>query len=205
MDSSALDEQRQLELQHGQQEQEHEQEDQREIDLYCESCTPQMYIDDLERSGRGVDNADLSLFHAVVARRVEVVQFMLDKRCDKDVLRDVNGGLTPLHVAAWSGQMAMTQALIAHGADIDIRCHRGMSALDRAADGGYADIARMIIEHGADVNIGGEGGKTPLHAASERDEVECMLLLLAKGAALDVLDDQGLSPLALAATNGHDS
>ena len=210
-------EQQQQEQQEQQQQQqpEHEQQGRREMDLRCESYTPQMYMADLERFGREENASSQSreflgcpLLPAVLARRLDVVEFLLDKGYDKDVLCDAkdvlcDGGVTPLHAAAVMGDMSIAQALLAAGADVSIRGLGGMSALDMTAGAGHVDIAKAIIEHGADVNAAGVAGNTPIRIAVAAGKAEMVSLLHLKGADINVLDGGGATPLHSAASEGQ--
>jgi ankyrin repeat protein len=54
------------------------------------------------------------------------------------------GGFTPLHAAAQSGNMDLVQLLLAHGADPTARTDDGRTALDFAEEGDHADVARLL-------------------------------------------------------------
>jgi ankyrin repeat protein len=46
----------------------------------------------------------------------------------------------------------MTQLLLAHGADVNVRGWRGKTPLDLASFEGSFDVSRLLIEHGANVD-----------------------------------------------------
>ena len=202
--------------QHQQQRQQRQQQQQergerRVFDLDSQHYTPQMYMTDLERFGWS-DNGALTssvptrvlrypVHAAVQSGRADIVRFMLDKGCRRDVWD--HKGSTPLQEAALWGQMAVAQLLLAAGADFSHRCHAGMSALDRAAVRGHVGIARAIIEHGADVNAAGGDGKAAIHHAASAGIAATVNLLCTNGAAFDELDGDGFAPLHLAAISGH--
>ena len=173
------------------------------FDLACESYTPQMWMHDLERfRASGADPAELHPLHAAaVGGRADIVQCMLDKGYDKDMLS--SEGCTALQDAAVMGHMSVTQALLSAGADVSLRCQRDMSSLDRAAGTGHVDVARAIIEHGADVNAACDDGSTPLHRAAISGWAEMVPLLCLNGAEVDKANERGRTPLQLAAVGGH--
>lgn len=116
---------------------------------------PQMWIDDLERFGGSDDDASspyspflLHPLHAAALHgRVDVVKYY-----DKDSLD--NHGRTPLHAAAYVGNMVVAEALLSAGADVNLRCStKVMSALDRAAEHRHVGVARMMIEHAPGCSI----------------------------------------------------
>jgi len=65
------------------------------------------------------DAIGLALLYAYVAKRREVVDFLLEKDGNWD-MTGVNNGAA-LHRAAWEGDLAMMQRLVARGADISNR------------------------------------------------------------------------------------
>ncbi|CAM9383430.1 unnamed protein product [Pylaiella littoralis] len=176
-----------------------QQQQQRTFDLEPESCTPQMWMEDLERVGSSIIDP---LHHATANGRVDIVKFMLGRGYDRDALGRQR--CPPLQVAARKGLLAMVHVFLAAGADTKLRCHIGRSALDVAASRGDVNIARAIIEHGADVNAACTRGLTPLFHAAVGGQAEMVLLLCDKwGAAIDALDHQGCTPLHMAARSGH--
>lgn len=71
--------------------------------------------------------------------RTDIVQLMLDKGYDKDVLDEE--GSTPLQLAASMGHMPVTGTLLAAGAYVSLQCQRRMDALDWADFSGRVDVA----------------------------------------------------------------
>ncbi len=82
-------------------------------------------------------------------------------------------GWAPLHHAAFSGQLAAAQLLLAAGAEVDLRSDLGCA------------------------------GSTPLGCAAAAGQVEVVELLLARGARIEARDEAGYTPLLLAAEVGH--
>ena len=89
---------------------------------------------------------------------------------------------TPLHVAAWWGQKAVAEFLIAKGADVNAK-----------------DKAELLSAENRYSDMGQRAGATPLHLATYRGNAEMMELLIAKGAKVDAGDDGGWTALAWAA------
>lgn len=93
---------------------EREQRQQRPFDLSCESYTPEMFMDDFERFQTS-DDADIlrevgPLGLVASSGRTDIVEFMLARGHDKDVLNDE--GCTPLLLAAILGHMGESQYFI---------------------------------------------------------------------------------------------
>jgi ankyrin repeat protein len=106
-------------------------------------------------------------------------------------------GITPLMYAALYGTVDEVRALLAAGADPNIRNEAGATALMWAAD----DVgkAKVLIDRGADVNARSLDGRTPLMLAAARAGSSAVLrLLLDKGADPNV-SLLGLTALAEAA------
>jgi ankyrin repeat protein len=62
------------------------------------------------------------------------------------------GRSTPVHVPPRGENYEMTQLLLAHGADVNVRGWRGKTPLDLASFEGSFDVSRLLIEHGANVD-----------------------------------------------------
>lgn len=174
------------------------QQERRFFDLDCQSCTSQMYLEDLEHLGGSDDDVNslhapfllFPLHSAADHERADIVLSMLAQGYDKDL---PNGeGLTPLQVAA-------VQALLDAGADVNLRCRGDWSVLDRAVGYGHQDIVRVIIESGMDVNAVGRTGNISLHHSVFSGRAEMVPLLCLKGATIDALNHEGESPLLVAA------
>lgn len=74
------------------------------------------------RDGRELSDRDatgLALLFAYVREQREAVMFLMEKAANLDITGVGNGTL--LHRAAWNGDLAMVQQLVARGADITIR------------------------------------------------------------------------------------
>jgi ankyrin repeat protein len=90
-------------------------------------------------------------------------------------------GITPLMVAVGAGASSIdtrgkfrteldaletADALLAAGADLQVRDDRGRTALHYAAAVGYTDVVNLLVEQGADVRVADLDGVTPLDAAN---------------------------------------
>ena len=122
-------------------------------------------------------------------------------------------GATPLHLAAKSGDMRMTDLLLHHGAD---PCQRtgspathGYTALHYAAEEGHDDVVEVLLDYDADLEaidlVDTSGGNSPLHLAVKASKIECVRLLLQSAANPLVLDNQGVKPLDTAVKRGMTS
>jgi ankyrin repeat protein len=74
-------------------------------------------------------------------------------------------GSTPLHCAAWKGNVAAVEALLDAGADIDAESqndHYGTTPLHAAAHGNQKEVAAILIARGANLKAVNMHGRTPL-------------------------------------------
>ena len=60
------------------------------------------------------------------------------------------GSMTPLHMAARRGTVAIAEALIKAGADIEARDTKGETPLRRAVNCGQEGVVRLLLAYGAD-------------------------------------------------------
>ena len=111
-------------------------------------------------------------------------------------------GWTPLMLAAGSGQAAIAQLFVMHGADIDARGQgeeqtEGMTALMTAAMYGHAPIVKLLTDKGSNIHLRSRAGFTALLLAASRGHLACVEVLLQEGAAVP------LSTVQVAERNGH--
>ena len=109
--------------------------------------------------------------------------------------------ITPLHDAAYRGDLEMVQVLLEYGVDANAQNKLRQTPLDHASRDGPrndARVARLLIAHGADPNARNDYGFTPLHQASEFGRIEMVCLLIEHGANVEVKDDLGRTPLDVA-------
>ncbi|KAF8486727.1 hypothetical protein F5888DRAFT_1624592 [Russula emetica] len=108
---------------------------------------------------------------------------------------------TPLHSAAYYGDLEMVQVLLDYGADVNSKNRGRSTPLDYASLNGHRDdarVAQLLIAHRADPKTQGVKGNTPLHYASEYGRIEIVRLLIEHGANVEVKNDYGKTPLDFA-------
>jgi ankyrin repeat protein len=114
-------------------------------------------------------------------------------------------GWTPLHLAAFFGQVAAAERLLAAGAQTNAVSRNALrnTPLHAAVAGGQVEVSLRLIEAAADVNARDAGGHTPFHIAAEAGYVPVAKALLARGADAHVVDAEDRTPLSRAAAKGH--
>jgi cytohesin len=107
---------------------------------------------------------------------------------------------TPLHSAAYYGDLEMVQVLLEYGVDVNAQSTNHLSPLSFAS-WGYHDepgVISLLIERGADPNTRNEEGFTLLHRALNHRKIKIARVLVEHGASVEVKDDKGRTPLDIA-------
>jgi ankyrin repeat protein len=137
------------------------------------------------------------------ARKGDVKKVAALLQSDPKLVADQdNNGDTPLHVAALHGQLAVAQALIAAGADVNAKNSYGAFTPGDLwgvfSSSNQKDPVALLTVHGVDTRDM-KNGYTPLHLclfASRHKEL--MQLLVEKGANVNAQAASGASPLFFA-------
>lgn len=146
------------------------------------------------------------LHRAVEANRLDLVRLLLAASANPNVMsRNADGNdLTPLHMAAEQGSVAMVSDLLEAGARADTATvfgetplHGVRSMMDEPA------IAALLLSQGADPNAQTVFGATPLHHAALLGSSRLARVLLANGADPNLANRKGQSPLHIAAKAGY--
>jgi ankyrin repeat protein len=114
-------------------------------------------------------------------------------------------GHTPLHYAAFKGDLATARRLVQQKADVNapivtvkpFTTDVGQTPLHLAAADGNVEMVRLLLDHGANVNAKDLRDVTPLHRAAGSAAVA--QLLVERGADMNAADDTGETPLHWAA------
>ena len=102
--------------------------------------------------------------------------------------------ITPLHSAAYHGDLEMVQVLLECGVDVNTKDYGVYTPLDFALSRLHHNEAALLsIAQGADPNSRNTKGFTPLHRAAERRWIEIARLLIEHGADVEVKDDEYIS------------
>lgn len=136
-------------------------------------------------------------------------------------------GLSPLSLAAYTGQAELLTALrarhsapdffdslivgdadryLAAGQDVNQRAPDGFTPLGLAVFFGHSALALRLLDAGADINARADNPQrvAALHAAVARRDAEMAEALLARGATVDLPQQQGITPLHAAAAAGRE-
>ncbi|MGV9306783.1 MULTISPECIES: ankyrin repeat domain-containing protein [unclassified Nonomuraea] len=138
------------------------------------------------------------LYRAALTGDLETVGELLAAGADPKVVSQGEEEGLPLCAAAAWDRVAVAQALLAGGADVDGAESGGWRALAWAAANGHAETAQVLIEAGADVNAANDDGDTPLTLAARRGALGVVRVLLDAGADIEKYDADGDTPLDIA-------
>ena len=92
-------------------------------------------------------------------------------------------GITPLHVAASRGDLAIVTYLIYMGANVNARAKLEHTPLYLAAMHGHLNVVKYLVLRGANVLVGRQG-KTPVMVAKEQRHVAVAMYLMEVGDGL---------------------
>ena len=105
---------------------------------------------------------------------------------EADVNAKTENGWTPLHFAAWKGNLEAVKLLTAKDADVNVKMKYGYPS----------SAPTEKYQRSWDINLA--GGKTPLYFAVESGNLEIVKLLVSKGADVNAQNDNGITPFEIA-------
>ncbi|MDR3285152.1 MAG: ankyrin repeat domain-containing protein [Holosporales bacterium] len=138
------------------------------------------------------------LFDAVAGGNGQEVEKLISDYMNAFVNVRKSNGITPLYTAASLGHTEAVRALLAAGANREIKGTDGSTPLFIAAWNGKIEAIKVLIEAGANVNAQNNRGDTPLHYAAFKGHTEVVKVLLAAGADKEARDRGGDTPRDLA-------
>jgi len=130
------------------------------------------------------------------------VRSQLEKENADVNMTDAQGN-TPLHHAAWKGNLSVAEYLLKKGASVNVKDHAGQTALHLAATHGHDDIVKLLIDNGADVNARKNNGSTPLILAAMNNGKKSVEYLLQAGADVNVENNTHASAYDYALVRGY--
>ena len=118
-------------------------------------------------------------------------------------------GWTPLHCAAYRGDLEMIQVLLDCGVDVNSRGDGGVSSVTPLGTASVfhndTRVVRWLLDHGADPNVQSRYNKSaPLHEALQRGSIEIARVLVEHGASAEVENSDGRTPLDYASEEHRD-
>jgi len=136
-----------------------------------------------------------SLFYAI--KNENLTREMIDRDINLQIRNDYNN--TPLHEAAYAGNLDAVKILLEKGASIDIRGHFGNYPIHTAARRKQDKIVHFLHEQGANLECSDWRGSTPLALAVFEGAYTTIDLLFALNANKETRDHYGYTILHHAA------
>ncbi|CAE7236917.1 ANK1 [Symbiodinium sp. KB8] len=144
-----------------------------------------------------------ALMLAVGGGYMEVIALLLQASANPN---NGKSGLTPLMIAASSGQLEVARMLVNCGAAATGHCELdGRTALHGAARRGHSDVAKLLVQAGASVDIGDWQECTALMLAAQEGHGDVLKVLLCAGASVSLSNKSGDSALSACVKSGHEA
>ena len=152
------------------------------------------------------------LHHAVIAWNVDAIKILQRKKLIKYLSGQPDRlGVFPISIAARKGYLDVVAALLAAGADPDIRDTRFPScqtALQEAILNGHLHIVRILLMYGASLecvsNAPNSVSPVSLSLMSNHERTDILQALLEEGADVNIkIGNQDYTPLRLAVDQGY--
>ena len=166
------------------------------------------YINGMADINSNIDDIRSSLLvymrHGRWLRSVEFINVLLEEGAD--LTCSVDGGETPIHLAAQNGHIDPVKFLLKQGVDPNLRTADGYTPLHWASFRGSLEVIDLLLRSGADITAQNNAGETVLHTCMYyKPHEEVMAVLLAQGARAATTDNSGRSALHQAARRGFKS
>lgn len=148
-------------------------------------------------------NPDLGIHEAAVLGRFDRLSELV--AADASLVQEAAAsGWTPLHFAAFSGNLDCVRLLLENGADVHRRATRSskITPLVSAMFTRRFEVVEYLLEHGADALVRVHGGFSAMHEAALVNDPRLVQLLYDRGAELDSRTDEGETPLDTAGRGG---
>lgn len=157
-------------------------------------------VNDLLENGASVatknGHCETVLHHAAQKGDTAIVKVLLQKGADKDALD--SRWWTPLYLATFFEHEAAALALLAAGADANLRYDTARSTVVHVATRkGHAAVLKAAIENGANADTADvyKYQDTPLHEAGSFNNVAAIDVLMEAGANIAARNGSGCTPL----------
>lgn len=155
-------------------------------------------------SDSGNRTTEEELLKAAFDGDFETVKRLLKEGVSTEVTSQKPGqeGLTPLHLACWSGQVMVVKLLIHYQAKKNVR-GKGRKPVHYAALGGHVGVLSVLWDAECNIKSKASDGLSALHLAADNGNLETVKWLVEKGAYLHQKNKNGLTPEDLAKHSGY--
>lgn len=132
-----------------------------------------------------------------------VAELLIDHGAQVSASGLLRKNVTPLHVAALSGNTDVVALLLRKGANVNAADNHRLTSLHNAAAEGHAESVDLLAGKGGDLNARDEDGATPLYFAAKSGHPSVAERLIDGGANVEIRDNQGNTPLTMSVHEGH--
>ena len=115
---------------------------------------------------------------AVIHDRAETVQLILEVNKWISVDHTAESGLTPLHLAAWLGNVAVARVLLENGALVNRQENLGNVPLHYAVQSGFDNFVQLLLEKEPNLDLLNHDGLLPEDLALQNGFMKTRALLL---------------------------
>lgn len=113
--------------------------------------------------------------------QAEAAHLLLEAGADPNLASHNAMRVSPLHSAVAAQQLAISEDLLRHGADVNARQADDFTPLHEAAQNGQLAMIELLLAHGADLGARKSDGQTPLDLAEAHGHTEAAALLRQRG------------------------
>ncbi len=149
------------------------------------------------------DDASIALFDHVAKNDVDSAVAAIKMGANPNA-RDKNTGNTPIFTAVSNNYLYTTQALIANGADVNIKNNQGNIPLIIAVTAADNAMVETLLKAKSNVNAANKNGDTALIWATKLKNTDMVRMLLTAGADPNKRNNDGVSPYLIAYNEGSD-
>ena len=115
---------------------------------------------------------------------------------------NVPKGITPLHIAAYSGNLDLLKTIFERNQEYQ-KDGWGCTPLYYAAHNGHLEMCEYIMQTFENGHTGNNSGQTPLHEAAYHNHSNTFKILVKNSVDNNPADHSGWTPLHCAALHGH--
>lgn len=141
------------------------------------------------------------LFRAVLHNKIRPTKIAIKSGADVNV-EDEEGGETPLHCAAYWGNIEIVKVLLENGAEVNHQTKDGKTPLYCAEKGKQKETVNLLKQHGG-VVVTQDQLNEELFAAVEANDIEAVKQAIEEGAEVNSKNRYGNTPLHWSAEHGH--
>lgn len=98
----------------------------------------------------------------------QIVKHLIQSRADLNKVSNNDFKVSPLHSACATSDLAMSELLLKHGANVNAAQQNGVTPLHAAAHNGQLELVELLVAHKANINAKMNDGQTPLAMAEEK-------------------------------------